>query len=438
MKNNKLLRYLVIAVVVLIIFAVIGKKAGWFGGEVLIKVSVEKPESRAITEIVTASGKIQPETEIKISPDVSGEIVELNILEGDDVKKGDLLLKIKPDIYISAVDRMKATVNSAKANYANSQAMLEQIESKQKQTKNSFERSKILWEQKTISDSDYESALSAYEMINAELEAVKKSVESSKYSVQSAEATLKEAQENLNKTIIYAPMSGTISRLNVEAGERVVGTMQMAGTEILRIANLDRMEVKVEVNENDIVKVKLNDTALIEIDAYLGEKFKGVVTEIANSANVTGMTTDQVTSFDVKVLMLKESYTHLLKNNNTSPFRPGMSASVDIQTNTKRNVLSIPIQAVTARADTTDITGGVDSVKTDDEIKEIVFVVSHDSVYLRPVKTGIQDNRYIEILEGLTLDESVVVAPYSAISRKLKDKSKVTVVDKDKLFEEKE
>jgi len=438
MKNNKLLKYLIIAVVVLIVFAIIGKKAGWFGGEVLIKVSVEKPEKRTITELVTASGKIQPETEIKISPDVSGEIVELNILEGDDVKKGDLLLKIKPDIYISAVDRMKATVNSAKANYANSQAMLGQVESKYKQTKSSFERSKILWEQKTISDADYEAALSTFEMIEAELEAVKKSVESSKYSVQSAEATLKETQENLNKTTIYAPMNGTISRLNVEAGERVVGTMQMAGTEILRIADLNRMEAKVEVNENDIVKVKLSDTALIEIDAYLGEKFKGIVTEIANSANVTGMTTDQVTSFDVKILILKESYEHLLKKHNSSPFRPGMSASVDIQTNTKLNILSIPIQSVTARADTIDIENQADSLKIDDEVKEIVFVVVKDSVFARPVKTGIQDNKFIEILNGLTIDESVVVAPYSAISRKLKDKSKVSVVKKDKLFEDKE
>ncbi|OFX19995.1 MAG: hypothetical protein A2041_07320 [Bacteroidetes bacterium GWA2_31_9b] len=438
MKSNKLLKYLVVAVIVLIVFAITGKKAGWFGGEVWLKVSVEKPENRTITELVTASGKIQPETEIKISPDVSGEIVELNILEGDDVKKGDLLLKIKPDIYISAVDRMKATVNSAKANYANAQAMLGQVESKYKQTKSAFERSKILWEQKIISDADYEAALSTFEMIEAEQEAVKKSVESSKYSVQSAEATLKETQENLNKTTIYAPMSGTISRLNVEAGERVVGTIQMAGTEILRIADLNRMEVKVEVNENDIVKVKLSDTALIEIDAYLGEKFKGIVTEIANSANVTGMTTDQVTSFDVKILILKESYTHLLKKDNSSPFRPGMSASVDIQTNTKLNILTIPIQSVTARADTIVVENQTDSVIIDDEVKEIVFVVVKDSVFARPVKTGIQDNKYIEILNGLTIDESVVVAPYSAISRKIKDKSKVSVVEKDKLFEDKE
>ncbi|OFX82798.1 MAG: efflux transporter periplasmic adaptor subunit [Bacteroidetes bacterium GWF2_33_16] len=438
MKNNKLLQYLIIAAVLLIIVAVIGKKAGWFGGEVLIKVSVEKPEKREINELVTASGKVQPETEVKISPDVSGEIVELNIAEGDDVQKGDLLLKIKPDIYLSAVDRTRASVNSTKANYANSQSMLEQVVSKHNQTQKSFERSKILWEQKTISEADYEAALSAFEMIQSELEAAKKSVEAAKYAVQSADATLKEAEENLKKTTIYAPMSGTISKLNVEKGERVVGTMQMPGTEILRIADLNRMEVKVEVNENDIIKVKLNDTAFIEIDAYLGESFKGIVTEIANSANVSGMSVDQVTSFDVKVLLLKESYEHLKNKGKLNPFRPGMSASVDIQTNTKQGILTIPIQAVTTRVDSVEIKGEMQLEKSNNEAKEMVFVIAGDSVVLQPVKTGIQDNKYIEIVSGLSPEDQVVIAPYSAISRKLKKGSKVTIVDKDKLFEEKD
>lgn len=438
MKNNKLLKYLLAAALVLIVFAVIGKKAGWFGGEVLIKVSVEKPESRTINELVTASGKVQPETEVKISPDVSGEIVELTIAEGDDVQKGDLLLKIKPDIYLSAIDRTRASVNSTKANYANSQSMLEQVQTKFNQTQKSFDRSKILWEQKTISESDFETALSNYEITKSELEAAKKSVEASKYAVQSAEATLKEAEENLKKTTIYAPITGTISKLNVEKGERVVGTMQMPGTEILRIANLERMEVKVEVNENDIIKVKLKDTAFIEIDAYLGEKFTGVVTQIANSANVTGMTVDQVTSFEVKVLLLKESYEHLKNKGKLNPFRPGMSASVDIQTNTKKGVLSIPIQAVTTRVDSVEIKGELVTEKADNEPKEMVFVVVSDSVKLQPVITGIQDSRFIEILSGLSIDDQIVVAPYSAISRKLKKGSKVTVVKKDKLFEEKE
>lgn len=436
MKSKKLLKYLLIAAVVLILFAIIGKKAGWFGGKVEIKVGIENPKFRTITEIVTASGKIQPETEVKISPDVSGEIVELYVKEGDDVKKGDLLLKIKPDIYMSAVDRAEASVNSAKANLANSEAYLAQIEAKHTQIRNSFERSKKLWEQETISEADYESALSSFEMVKAELEATKKSVESSKFSIQSAKASLSEAEENLQKTTIYAPMSGTISMLNIEKGERVVGTMQMAGTEMLRIANLNRMEVKVDVNENDIVKVKLKDTALIEIDAYLGESFKGVVTEIANSANVSGMSTDQVTIFDVKVLLIKESYKQLINKNNLSPFRPGMSASVDIQTNTKANILTIPIQSVTTKVDSTEkINEAI--VNSEDEFKEVVFVVSKDSALLRTVKTGIQDNKYIQITSGLSEKDKVVTAPYSAISRRLKDGSIIKVVDKEELFNEK-
>ena len=438
MKNNKLLKYLLIAAVILIVFAIIGKKAGWFGGEVLIKVSVANPEKRTINELVTASGKVQPETEVKISPDVSGEIVELNFAEGDEVQKGDLLLKIKPDIYLSAIDRTVASVNSYKANYANSQSMLEQVLTKFNQTQKSFDRSKILWEQKTISEADFEAALSNYEITKSELEAAKKSVESSKYAVQSAEATLKEAEENLKKTTIYSPITGTISKLNVEKGERVVGTMQMPGTEILRIANLERMEVKVEVNENDIIKVKLNDTTFVEIDAYLGEKFIGVVTQIANSANVAGMSVDQVTSFEVKILLLKDSYEHLKNQGKLNPFRPGMSASVDIQTNTKKGILSIPIQAVTTRIDSVEIKGELITEKENSELKEMVFVVVDDSVNLQPVITGIQDRRFIEILSGLSADDQIVVAPYSAISRKLKKGSKVSVVDEKKLFEEKE
>ena len=434
MKSNNILKILLVAAVVLIVFAVIGKKAGWFGGASGIKVSAEKPEYRTITEIVTASGKIQPETEVKISPDVSGEIVELHIQEGDDVQKGDLLLKIKPDIYLSAVDRAKAAVNSAKANQANNEAVLEQVRAKYKQTKNAYDRNKVLWDQETISDAEYESALSSYEMAKAELQAAKKSIESARFSVQSAKASLSEAQENLQKTTIYAPMSGTVSMLNVEKGERVVGTMQMAGTDMLRIADLSRMEVKVDVNENDIVKVKLKDTALIEIDAYLGETFKGIVTEIANSANVSGMSTDQVTSFDVKVFLLKKSYRHLITENNPNPFRPGMSASVDVQTNTKRNILTVPIQCVTTRPDSTKNSEEQDL----EELKEVVFVASNDSAKLTPVITGIQNNKYIEIKKGLSEENSVVSSPYSAISRRLKDGAIIEVVEKSELFNEKD
>ncbi|MBI9054868.1 MAG: efflux RND transporter periplasmic adaptor subunit [Bacteroidales bacterium] len=437
MKSNNLLKYLLIAAVILIVFAVVGKKKGWFGGRTEIKVSVQAPQLRTITEVVTASGKIQPETEVKISPDVSGEIVNLFVREGDEVKEGDLLLKIKPDIYLSSVDRAGATVNSAKANLANSQAFLEQIKAKYIQTKNAHQRNKTLWEQETISEAEYENSVASFDMVIAEQEAAKKSIDAARYSVQSAEATLSEAKENLSKTSIYAPMNGTVSVLNVEQGERVVGTMQMAGTEMLRVADLNRMEVKVDVNENDIVKVQLTDTALIEVDAYLGETFKGIVTEIANSANVTGMSTDQVTSFDVKVLLLKQSYKHLISKNNRNPFRPGMSASVDIQTNTKSNILTIPIQSVTTRADSTEMDNPKND-NLDEELKEIVFVISKDSALTRIVKTGIQNNKFIEITEGLTEEDQIVTAPYSAISRKLKDGAIIKIVDKKDLFNEKD
>jgi len=437
MKTNKLLKYLLIVVGILIVFAIIGKKSGWFGKDITIKVNTENPQERTITEVVTASGKIQPETEVNISPDVSGEIVELNVKEGDNVKKGMLLLKIKPDTYKSMVDRAHASLNSSKANYANSKAILAQITAKSKQTTQNYNRNKTLWKEKAISESEYESALSTYEMSKAEIEASKKSVESAKFTVESAKATLKEAEENLRKTTIYAPISGTISRLNIELGERVVGTAQMAGTELLRIADLSRMEAKVDVNENDIVRVKLSDTAIIEVDAYLGEKYKGIVTEIANSANISGISTDQVTNFDVKILLLPESYKHLITKNNPNPFRPGMSASVDIRTNTRNNILTIPIQAVTTRIDTINNSDSLD-LNIDIEPEEVVFVVSQDSALIRKVKTGIQNNKYIEIISGLEKDEVVIVAPYSAISRRLKDKSIIKIVKKKDLFKEKD
>ncbi len=436
MKKNKLLRYLIIATVALLILAIVGKKAGWFGGDVSIKVAVEQPEKRTITEIVTASGKVQPEIEVMLSPDVSGEIVELNVKEGNDVEKGDLLLKIKPDTYISMVDRAQASLNGSKANYANSKAVLEQVEARFKQAERSYERNKMLWEKKAISEAEYETALSSYEVSKAELNAAKRNVESAKFSVESAEAALSEAEENLQKTIIYAPMTGTVSRLNVEEGERVVGTMQMAGTELLRIANLDRMEVRVEVNENDIVRVAKGDTALVEIDAYLGETFKAVVTEIANSASTLGTATDQVTNFDVKVFLLQASYQHLIDENNPNPFRPGMSASVDIQTNTRYDILSVPIQAVTTRAEEEKKPDGKDAEDEEVEVEEVVFVVASDTVEQRVVETGIMDRKYIEIKKGLELEEKIVIAPFSAISRRLKSGMGVEVKKKEDLFKE--
>jgi HlyD family secretion protein len=457
MKNKKLLWYLSGAAVLLIIIAIIGKSAGWFGNVEKIKVCAEKPQKRTIVETITANGKIQPETEVKISPEVSGEIVALYVKEGDEIKKGDILLKINPDIYLSNLDRMKATLNSAKSNFANSKARLLQVEAQFNQAELSYFRNKSLHDKGAISEAEFENAQSAYEIAKAEVEATKENINSMDYAVKSAEASLKEANENLTKTTIYAPINGTISKLNVESGERVVGTAQFSGTELLRIANLNMMEVKVEVNENDIVRVSLGDTAIVEVDAYLKKKFKGIVTEIANSANTTGVSADQVTSFDVKILLLQESYNELIPKDNANyyPFRPGMSATVDIQTETIADALSIPIQSVTTRTDTAKFTfgkkqkeeemqTGPGEEKTEkinksrnDSIQEIVFVIKESKSVKRNVKTGIQDNNYIQIITGVSEDDEVIVAPYSAVSKKLKDGSPVEKVMKDKLFEEK-
>ena len=430
MKPKKLLRYIIILAVLLVILAVVGKKVGWFGKEEFIQVAVEKAETRKIVETITANGKIQPETEVKISPEVSGEIVELHVVEGEFVEQGKLLVRIKPDLYISSKDRAAAALNSSKARLAQAEAQFINSEL-------SYNRNKSLWEQRTISESEYETAQANYQTSKAELEAAK-------YSVKSAEASLNEAQENLIKTSIYAPMSGTISALMVEKGERVVGTAMMTGTEMMRVSDLTRMEVKVEVNENDIVRVNMYDTANIEVDAFLGETFKGIVTEIANAANTSGLAADQVTNFNVKVFLLQSSYEHLFEQGYKNPFLPGMSATVDIETDIKYDVLAIPIQAVTTRADSIyqELADSLDKKPDEDkderDVRETIFLVSEDgTVVMREVKTGIQDNNYIQILEGVEVGEEVITAPYSAINKKLDQGSPVEVVDKDELFKPK-
>ncbi len=432
MKKKNLTRFIVIAAVALILLAIIGKRVGWFGTGIEIKVSTEEAARRTITEIITANGRIMPELEVKISPDVSGEIVELKVREGDEVVAGQLLARIRPDTYISMRDRAEAALNNTKAQHANAKARLMQVEAQFDQTKLNFQRSEKLWEQKAISEVEFQNALSAFQISIADVEAAKQSVKSAEYSVKSAEAGLKEAQENLLKTNIFSPMTGTVSKLLVEQGERVVGTAQFTGTEMMRIANLNRMQTLVEVNENDIVRVKLNDTALIEIDAYLGEEFKGVVTEISKSANITGLTTDQVTNFEVKILLLEESYNHLTSGDNPRkyPFLPGMSATVEIQTNTRHNVLSVPIQAVTTRIDTLN----KENLTADAPIKVIVFKVDGNLALAQEIKTGIQNNNYIEIINGLDDGVKVVSAPFSAISRTLKDSTNVIVVKREDLY----
>ena len=415
MKDNKILKILLPVVILLIIVAVIGKKKGWFGKEATVKVAIEKVAVNPIIESVTANGKIQPETEVKISPDVSGEIVELHVKEGDFVQKGVLLFRIKPEIYMSSRDRAAATLNSTKSRLAQAEAQLIQAEL-------AYNRSRKLFEENTISQSDFEQAESQYKVAKAEKE-------SAEYSVKSSEASLKEANENLVKTTVYAPMTGTISRLAVELGERVIGANMMTGTEVLRVADLNRMEVVVNVNENDIIMVNPGDSATVQVDAYLDRDFTGVVTEIANSANTLGTTSDQVTNFEVSILILKESYADLISERNPNPFRPGMSASVDIFTSRKTDALTVPIQAVSTRTDTTR-----KSPASSKDIRTLVFVSDGTYALARDVKTGIQDNVNIEIISGLTEGEAVIVQPFSAISKKLADSTLIEVVDKESLF----
>ena len=421
-KKNNLIKYLIIAVVVLIAFAITGKKMGWIGGVANQKVAIEKVEQRTIVETVSASGKIQPEVEVKISSDVSGEIVSLMVIEGQKVKRGQLLCKIRPDIYESYLDRASAALNTSKANLANAEARFIQ-------TEQAYERNLKLIKDKIISEADFEVIKSNYLSSKADVQAAK-------FNVKSAEASVKEAKDNLFKTTVFSPVDGTVSKLNVELGERVLGTSQMTGTEIMRIANLNSMEVSIDVNENDINRLSIGDTAIVEVDAFLDKKFKGIVTEIANSASVVGASADQVTNFPVKIRVLPESYASLNSKdkNMPSPFRPGLSATVEIQTEKTSNILTIPIQSVTTREDSTDNTTNTDSKVPAFGIKEFVFVVEGNKVKKIAVKTGIQDDMYIEIKSGLKAGQEVVVAPYLAISKLLKEGMQIEKVSKEDLY----
>lgn len=451
-RSNRLLLFLGIAVVVLLLVLVIGKKSGWIGGDDLVKVATTKAEKASITESVTANGKIQPEVEVKISSDVSGEIRELYVKEGDSVRAGQLLARIDPELYQSALARTEASLNNSKANLASSRARLLQAEAKLTELEKQFQRNTKLHQEKLLSDAEFETAKSTYVTAKAEVESAKQNILASQFTVQSQEATLKESTKNLSRTEIFAPVNGVVSKLSVEKGERVVGTSQMAGTEMMRIANLNDMEVSVDVNENDIVKVALGDTSLVEVDAYGTRKFKGIVTEIANSATTTSATTsDQVTNFVVKIRILRSSYADLSAQygSKRSVFRPGMSASVDVQTQSVNDVVAIPIESVTMRdkseLDSTKTEGiavkrkstsGSSTKKSTDE-QEMVFVFNEGKVVLRAVKTGIQNDKLIEIKEGLQVGDEVVSAPFSAITRTLKNNTAVKKVAKEELFESK-
>ena len=402
---KKSFKWIIAAAVVLIVVLVI---FGQGNKNKAIEVTTQVVAKGTITEVIPANGKIKPVVEVKISPDVSGEIIELNFKEGDKIKRGELIIKIKQDVYLSMRDRAEASLNSVKAQLTQLTAQFRQIEQ-------SYNRSKSLFEQKAISEADYETALSQYNV-------AKEQIKAAEFNVKSSTAALKEAQENLTKTTIYAPMDGTISKLSVEKGERVVGTSQMAGTELLRIANFDQMEVLVDVNENDIIRIKDNDTASIEVDAYPDRKFTGVVTQIANSAKNIGSSLEQVTNFEVKILILPESYSDLLEKG-VNPFRPGMSATASIQTEKRADIISIPVQTITTRSDLSKDTTN----KKNDVVAEQVFVVKEDNTLeVRVITTGIQDITNIEVLTGLNEGERIVTGPYSAISKTLKADSKVT------------
>ena len=415
--------YILLAVAVVLIGTLIGlSKSGVIGNKDKgTEIEIANVAASTIVETVSATGKIQPEIEVRISSEVSGEIIALNVKEGQVVKKGDLLVKINPDLYTSSYNRTISNLSGTKAG-------LNQSEASYKEAKANYDRNKSLYDKGIISRADWDKAVASFEVAKA-------NKQNAYYNVQSASATVLEAKDNLGRTTIYAPADGTISVLNVELGERVLGTQQMAGTEILRVANLNNMEVEVDVNENDIVKIKVGDKANVEVDAYLKKQFKGVVTSISNSASST-LTADQVTNFKVKVRILKESYQDLLegKPSTYSPFRPGMTATVDIITNTKSNILTVPISSVVVKSDT----AAVKEIKVEDPNDEkskpksdkkfeCVFVKVGNKAKIRIIKTGIQDDTNIEVLSGLKKGDVVITGPYTTVSKELNSGDKVSL-----------
>ena len=419
----------------------LAKKMEWIGKVEPTEVEFAKVSRSTIIEKVSASGKIQPEVEVKLSPDVSGEIVSLNVAEGDSVVAGQELLKIRPDNYVSLLARAEAQMNATKANMEQSKAVLAQSEARLSKAKIDYDRNAKLHKDKVISDADFDQFVSAYTVAKQDLEAAKANVNAANYNVKSSEATLKEAKTNLTKTTIYAPQSGIISKLNVELGERVVGTSQMAGTEMLRIANLNKMEVRVNVNENDITRVSIGDTVLIDVDAFSSSerKFKGVVYEIASSANSSGasaVSNDAVTEFEVKIRVLRSSYADLIKGKLSYPLKPGMTASVEILTNRQENTLTVPLSSVTTREIGAVAEGekkeedGTNSMNSNDALeakkrkentKEVVFVMENGKAKMIQVKTGISDFENIEIVSGLKDGQEIIAGPYATVAKKLKE-----------------
>jgi HlyD family secretion protein len=448
--------WIIIILVVLIITLVGLKSGGVIGKDEGTKVAIEKATKRTIIETVNASGKVYPEIEVKVSPDISGEITELQVQEGDSVKKGMVLAKIYADIYSTQRDQAAAMVNQQQATVENNRAMLESLKSALDLAQRTFDRQKQLLGEKVISRAEYEQAENGLLTAKANYNAALQGIRSGQAGVQSAQANLEKANKDLSRTAVLAPMDGVVSLLNVKKGERVVGNSMMAGTEMMRIADMDKIEVRVDVGENDIPKIKLYDSALVEVDAYTNRKFRGYVTQIASSsvnsatAAATSSTND-VTNYKVYIRLLPESYKDLINPGSRNfPFRPGMTASADIQTRTRANVLSVPINAVTTREKGTDNVVGAnkDNSKKEagmqeetkssvsSELDEVVFVLQPTGTVKKvKVKTDAQDINYIEVINGLKEGEEIITAPYNVVSKSLKDGMKVKVVPKDKLFD---
>jgi HlyD family secretion protein len=442
----------------LVILLVILKKSGTLGKDEGIKVSTEKVTKRTIVETVNASGKVYPVVEVKLSPDISGEIVELNVMEGDSVKKGQVLARIYADIYATQRDQASAIVNQQQAQVANVSSSIEALRAQLDQAKKTYDMQKQLLDDKVISQSEFNTADAGYKTAQANYNAAKQTIRGSQAGVQSARAALSKANKDISRATLESPMDGVVSLLNVKKGERVVGSSLMAGTEMMRIADLRQIEVRVDVGENDIPKIHLGDSASVEVDAYNNRKFKGIVTQIASSNNgaaslQTSSGTD-VTNYKVYIRLLPESYQDLLDPTKPKsfPFRPGMSASADIQTKTHENRLSVPINAVTTRdkndstnsksyvdkSSSSDVSTTDKTNSTSDDLEEVVFVLQKDGTVNKvKVRTDIQDINYIEILGGLNEGDEVITGPYDVVSKTLKSKDKVKVVPKSELFDKK-
>jgi HlyD family secretion protein len=447
-KSNKTLYIVIGGIVLLIAILLVGKSAGWIGKPTELEVELAKSKRITIEEKVSASGTVQPVIEVKIAPEVSGEIIELNVEDGDSVALGKLLVKIRPDLWVSQLERSEAALNQQKANVLSADAGLSRSKATFIRSEQDYNRQEKLWNEKVISEADWQLAKQNFEVAKNDLASAEQSLEAAKQMVKSTEASVKESRENVRKTSVVAPMKGIVSKLNIKKGERVLGTNQMQGTEMLRIADLNKMEVRVNVNENDIVRVHLNDSVNIDVDAYASDKkrFKGIVTNIANTAK-DKLSADAITEFEVRILVLSSSYQDLARKGNKYPFRPGMTASVEILTNRKDNVMSVPLAAVTTRNpkdiaagnkeenqgppanNTNQATENKPAKKNEDKV--VIFVNQGGVAKMIEVKTGISDYDNIEILDGVKDSTEVIVGPFLAVSKRLKDGDKIRVKPKE-------